>query len=476
MIPLRLIDDTFEDNISLSGVQSNSKLIKNGNLFVAIDGKKNNGEDYIDEAINKGAVAILTSNKRIKKENIPVIFNQNPRKKLSQLSKLFFPGSPDTICAVTGTNGKTSTVDFLYQIWELLGYNSATIGTLGVRSKNLNINTSNTTPCPIKLHQILDKLAKLKVSNLALEVSSHAIDQYRINSVDLESACFTNLSLDHMDYHKSIQEYSNTKFKLFNNILPFEKTSVIFTDNDEGIKFFEKLKKLNRNIFDIGINAEKLKILSSENIATGHKVEILYNDEIFSFNFNLQAYFQISNALCAAGLAITSGANYKDVFSVIEKIKPVYGRMNIIESKNNSKIIIDYAHTPDALLSVLQYANSLSKNIILAFGCGGDRDVSKRKIMGEIAEKFSNKVIITNDNPRYEDPRNIAKMIQKGCPSAQIIFNRKEAIEYGLSEANSGDIFIIAGKGHESYQIEKGKETYFSDMDVVKNFLENANG
>ena len=476
MIPLRLIDDTFEDNISLSGIQSNSKLIKNGNLFVAIDGIKNNGEDYIDEAVNKGAVAILTSNKRIKKENIPVIFNQNPRKKLSQLSKLFFPGSPDTICAVTGTNGKTSTVDFLYQIWELLGYNSATIGTLGVRSENLNINTSNTTPCPIKLHQILDKLAKLKVSNLALEVSSHAIDQSRINSVDLESACFTNLSLDHIDYHKSIQEYSNTKFKLFNNILPFEKTSVIYTDNDEGIKFFEKLKKLNRNIFDIGINAEKLKILSSENIATGHKVEILYNDEIFSFNFNLQAYFQISNALCAAGLAITSGANYKDVFSVIENIKPVYGRMNIIESKNNSKIIIDYAHTPHALLSVLQYANSLSKNIILAFGCGGDRDVSKRKIMGEIAERFSNKVIITNDNPRYEDPSNIAKMIQKGCPSAQIIFNRKEAIEYGLSEANSGDIFIIAGKGHERYQIEKGKKTYFSDMDVVKNFLGNTNG
>jgi UDP-N-acetylmuramyl-tripeptide synthetase len=279
-----------------------------------------------------------------------------------------------------------------------------------------------------------------------------------------------------MDYHKSIQDYSNTKFKLFNNVLPYEKTSVIFTDNDEGIKFFEKLKKLNRNIFDIGINAEKLKILSSENIATGHKVKILYNDKIFSFNFNLQAYFQISNALCAAGLAITSGANYKDVFSVIENIKPVYGRMNIIESKNNSKIIIDYAHTPDALLSVLQYANSLSKNVTLAFGCGGDRDVSKREIMGEIAEKFSDKVIITNDNPRYEDPSNIAKMIQKGCPSAQIIFNRKEAIEYGLSEANSGDIFIIAGKGHESYQIEKGKKTYFSDMDVVKNFLENANG
>ena len=476
MIPLRLIDDTFEDNISLSGIQSNSKLIKNGNLFVAIDGNKKNGEDYIDEAVNKGAVAILTSNKRIKRENIPVIFNQNPRKKLSQLSKLFFPGSPDTICAVTGTNGKTSTVDFLYQIWELLGYNSATIGTLGVRSKNLNIKTSNTTPCPIKLHQILDKLAKLKVSNLALEVSSHAIDQYRINSVNLESACFTNLSLDHMDYHNSMQDYSNTKFKLFNNILPFEKTSVIFTDNDEGIKFFEKLKKLNRNIFDIGINAEKLKILSSENIAKGHKVEILYNDEFFSFNFNLLGYFQISNALCAAGLAITSGANYKDVFSVIENIKPVYGRMNIIESKNNSKIIIDYAHTPDALLSVLQYASSLSRKIILVFGCGGDRDFSKRKIMGEIAEKFSDKVIITNDNPRYEDPSNIANMIQKGCPGAQIIFSRKKAIEYGLSEAKSGDIFIIAGKGHESYQIEKGKKIYFSDRDVVQNFLENTNG
>ncbi len=476
MIPLRLIDDTIENDISLSGIQSNSKLIENGNLFVAIEGNKNNGEDYIDEAVNKGAVAILTSNRGIKKENIPIIFNQNPRKELSHLSKLFFPGSPEIICAVTGTNGKTSTVDFLYQIWQLLGYNSATIGTLGVKSKNFNINTNNTTPCPIKLHQILDKLAKSKVSNLALEVSSHAIDQHRINAVNLESACFTNLSLDHMDYHKSIQEYSNTKFKLFNNILPFEKTSVIFTDNYEGIKFSKKLKKLNRNVFDIGVNAKKLKILSSENIATGHKIKILYNDEIFLLNFKLQAYFQISNALCAAGLAITSGANYKDVFSVIENIKPVYGRMNIIETKNNLKIIIDYAHTPDALLSVLQYASSLSRKIILVFGCGGDRDFSKRKIMGEIAEKFSDKVIITNDNPRYEDPSNIANMIQKGCPGAQIIFSRKKAIEYGLSEAKSGDIFIIAGKGHESYQIEKGKKIYFSDRDVVQNFLENTNG
>tara|TARA_B100001057_G_scaffold456850_1_gene504638 strand:- start:417 stop:1847 length:1431 start_codon:yes stop_codon:yes gene_type:complete len=476
MIPLNLIDDTIEDDINLSGIQSNSKLIKNGNLFVAIDGNKSNGEDYIDEAVNKGAVAILTSNKGIKKENIPVIFNKNPRKKLSQLSKLFFPDSPEIICAVTGTNGKTSTADFLYQIWEMLGYNAATIGTLGVRSKSLNINTSNTTPCPIEIHQILDKLAKLNVSNLALEVSSHAIDQYRINSVDLESACFTNLSLDHMDYHKSINDYSNTKFKLFNNILPYEKTSVIYTDNNEGKKFFKKLKKLNRSIFDIGINAEKLKILSSENVSRGHKIKILYDDEIFSFNFNLQAHFQISNILCAAGLAITSGANYKDVFSVIENIKPVCGRMNIFETKNNSKIIIDYAHTPDALLSVLQFANSLSRKIILAFGCGGDRDISKRKIMGEIANKFSDKVIITNDNPRNEDPANIAKMIQKGCPSAQIILDRKKAIEYCLSEANSGDILIIAGKGHEGYQLEKGKKTYFSDIDVIKNFLENTNG
>ena len=474
MIPLKLIDDKAIDNINLSGIQTNSKMIKNGNLFVAINGNNHNGEDYINEAVGKGAVAILTSNKEIKKKNIPIIFHQNPRQKLSELSKLFFPGSPNIICAVTGTNGKTSTVDFLYQIWKLLGYNSATIGTLGVKSREFNTETDTTTPCPIRLHQILDKLSQLKVSNLALEVSSHGIDQHRVTSVDLESACFTNLSLDHLDYHKSLNEYSNTKFKLFNNILPSDKTSVICVDNDEGLKFFKKLKKNNRDVFDVGINAEKLKILSTKNIPSGHKVEIKYNNEFFSLNFNLYAYFQVLNVLCAAGLAITSGAHYKEVFSVIENIKPVCGRMNILETENNSKVIIDYAHTPDALLKVLKYANSFSRKVILVFGCGGDRDFSKRIMMGEIAEKYSDKVIITNDNPRDEDPKNIAEMISNGCPNAQIIFDRKKAIEYGLSEINSGDIFIIAGKGHENYQLEKGEKSYFNDLDVVKNFLENV--
>ena len=218
-----------------------------------------------------------------------------------------------------------------------------------------------------------------------------------------------------------------------------------------------------------------MKILSSESIPSGHKVEIKYNNEFFSLNFNLYAYFQVLNVLCAAGLAITSGAHYKEVFSVIENIKPVCGRMNILETENNSKVIIDYAHTPDSLLKVLKYANSFSGKVILAFGCGGDRDFSKRKMMGEIAEKYSDKVIITNDNPRDEDPKNIAKMISCGCPSAQIIFDRKKAIEYGLSKSNSGDIFIIAGKGHENYQLEKGEKSYFNDLDIVKNFLENVN-
>ena len=283
------------------------------------------------------------------------------------------------------------------------------------------------------------------------------------------------MSLDHLDYHKSLNEYSNTKFKLFNDILPSDKTSVICVDNDEGLKFFNKLKKNNKEVFDVGISAEKLKILSSESIPSGHKVEIKYNNEFFSLNFNLYAYFQVLNVLCAAGLAITSGADYKEVFSVIENIKPVCGRMNILETENNSKVIIDYAHTPDALLKVLKYANSFSGKVILAFGCGGDRDFSKRKMMGEIAEKYSDKVIITNDNPRDEDPKSIAKMISYGCPSAQIIFDRKKAIEYGLSKSNSGDIFIIAGKGHENYQLEKGEKSYFNDLDIVKNFLENVN-
>ena len=475
MIPLRLIDKSIKNGINLSGIQTHSKLIKDGNLFVAIDGNHENGENYIDEAIDNGASAILTSNKDIKKKNIPIIFDQNPRKRLSKLSKLFYPGSPKNICAVTGTNGKTSTVDFLYQIWKLLGFKAASIGTLGVKSKDFNIQTNNTTLCPIQLHKILNKLSKLKISNLAIEASSHGIDQNRLDQIILESACFTNLGSDHMDYHKSISDYSKTKFKLFNDILSSDKTSVICIDNDEGIKFYNKLKKLNRNIFDIGFAANKLNIISSEKTLDGQKVKILYDKNIFTFNFKLHAHFQILNIFCAAGLAIVSGIDYLKVFSVLEKIKPVDGRMNIIETKNNLKVIIDYAHTPDALLSVLKYTKSFSGKTFLAFGCGGERDISKREVMGKIADKFSDEVIITNDNPRNEEPRNIAKMIKKGCPSANIILDRKEAIEYGLSKIKPGDIFIIAGKGHESYQLVSDRRLPFNDMEIVRNSLENIN-
>ena len=244
MINLNLIDKKLPKDIIISGIQNHSKKVKKGDLFVAIKGSKENGINFIKEAISQGAVAVLTSDKtlNISGYSIPIIKVSNPRKKLSEISKLLFPNSPKVICGVTGTNGKSSTIDFLYQIWCLLGFDAASIGTLGVKSKDFNFKTKNTTPDSIELHKIMNDLSLSGVSHLALEVSSHAIDQNRIDSVNFESACFTNLSLDHLDYHKNLENYSNIKFKLFDELLKPNKTSVICIQDKQGVNFLKKFK------------------------------------------------------------------------------------------------------------------------------------------------------------------------------------------------------------------------------------------
>ena len=354
MLNLNTIDSSLHTDIIISGIQNNSKNIKKGDLFVAIKGSNKNGVNFINEAIDLGASAVLTSDKTLNVSDyrVPIIIDENPRKKLSEISKLFFPNTPEIICGVTGTNGKTSTVEFLYQIWTLLNINAARIGTLGVKSKEIDIKTKNTTPDPIDLHKIMNELSLSGVSHLALEVSSHAIDQSRVNSINFNSACFTNLSLDHLDYHNSLENYSNTKFSLFKNILPLHGTSVICIEGKEGKNLSKELKLLNKKTMEIGKNAEFINIESIKKCNKGKEIKITFKGEPFSFILGFDPYFQILNVLCAAGLAITSGCNYKKVFSVLDKIKPVKGRYELVKSHNHSDIIIDYAHTPEALSNV----------------------------------------------------------------------------------------------------------------------------
>ena len=479
MISLNEIDKSLSKEIFISGVQDNSKKIKSGDLFIAIDGDKKNGEEFIGESIESGAIAVVTSNKKIKNSNlkVPIIFDTNPRKRLSKISKLFYPNSPEIICAVTGTNGKTSTVDYLYQIWIHLGLEAARIGTLGVKSKTLNCITENTTPGPIELHKMLNKLSLLGVSHLALEVSSHAINQNRIDSIDLHSACFTNLSQDHLDYHKSLKNYSDVKFKLFDELLPSKNASIVCINSDQGAKFSKKIKSLNRKVFDVGEGAEFINIVSVEEYSNGKKVEILFKKKIYIIFLKVNANFEVLNILCAAGLAIESGCNYNKVFSSLEFIKPVKGRLEKISTNDTSNIIIDYAHTPDALSHVLEsIKKETSGKIVLVFGCGGDRDKSKRILMGRVAQKFCKEIIITNDNPRNEDPSNIANQIIKGCPKAIISLDRFSAIKLGISKTRNQDTLLIAGKGHEELQVIGGQELPFSDHKVVEEILRTTHG
>ena len=475
MINLNHIDSSLPKDINISGIQDNSKKVRKGDLFVAINGSKENGVHFINEAIKLGASAILTSEKILETSDIkiPVIINDSPRKKLSEISKLFFPNSPPIICGVTGTNGKTSTVDFLYQIWSFLDINAARIGTLGVKSSDINFKTENTTPGPIELHKLINDLSLSGVSHLALEVSSHGIQQSRVDSIDFNSACFTNLSLDHLDYHETFGEYLKVKFKLFEEILSSDKPSVICVDNEYGSYFSKKLKLLNKKVLDIGEGAEFINITSVERLKEGIKVSIIYQKESFSFSLNVRAYFQILNILSAAGLAIASGCNYNEVFSVLEKLKPAQGRLEPISKNNHSNIIIDYAHTPEALSCTLRSIEREDKGkLIIIFGCGGDRDQSKRSIMGQVAQEYCDEIIITNDNPRSEDPLSIANAILKGCPEATLILDRTKAIEFTLSRMKSQDILLIAGKVHEETQIIGNTHTPFSDRKTVENFLE----
>ena len=310
----------------------------------------------------------------------------------------------------------------------------------------------------------------------ALEVSSHAIDQSRVNSINFNSACFTNLSLDHLDYHNSLENYSNTKFSLFKNILPLHGTSVICIEGKEGKNLSKELKLLNKKTMEIGKNAEFINIESIKKCKKGKEIKITFKGEPFCFILGFDPYFQILNVLCAAGLAITSGCNYKKVFSVLDKIKPVKGRYELVKSHNHSDIIIDYAHTPEALSNVLQdIKKETIGKIILVFGCGGDRDKSKRPLMGKVAKKYCDEIIITNDNPRDEDPAIIANQILKGCPGARIIHDRGEAIKFGISKIKNNDVLLIAGKGHEEFQITGNHKIPFSDRDVIESFFEASN-
>ena len=437
--------------INVKGLAINSKKIKKGYIFFAIKGLKSNGEKYIAEAVKKGASVIICSRKcKYKNEKIPIIKTSNIRNYLSKIASKFFQLKPKNIIAVTGTNGKTSVADLFYQILSLNNIPVASIGTLGLKYKGKTIKSNLTSPDTILLHQNLEKIKKNKIDNVIIEASSHGLHQSRINYLKLKAGIFTNFSQDHLDYHKTMNSYLNSKFILFKNILSKGKTII----SDKTIKEFEFLKKI--------ANRRKLKIIDASVI--NKKISKIKNLKLNEF--------QSKNLSMAIAAAKFCNLNEEKIFNSLKKIKDVSGRLELVRVfSNNIKVYVDFAHTPDALKKTLKALRDLyGDNISIVFGCGGDRDFKKRPMMAKIVNSYCKKIYITDDNPRNENPYRIRQTIFKYIKDKDCfnIGNRSKAIHSAIINAEPNDVILIAGKGHESEQIYKNRVIKISDKQIIK--------
>jgi UDP-N-acetylmuramoyl-L-alanyl-D-glutamate--2,6-diaminopimelate ligase len=479
---LKLKLNNFENKLLLkiSGVTSDSKEVKLGFIFVAIKGLQYDGSNFIAEARKNGS-ALIISDKLIH-EDIITINKGCSRHIYALLSAAYYKNQPQQIIGVTGTNGKTSVVEFCRQIWDQAGWKAVSIGTLGTRMpENQTLNESErsknnlTTFDPSILHKQLNDISK-NISHVAIEASSHGIDQCRLDGVNFSGAVFTNLSHDHMDYHKTKENYFSTKKRLFTEILKKNSAVAINIDDPYGILLYDEIIKLPLFILTFGKNKKADIMIKSitQNNNSIH-LEINYNNIIYSSPIGMIGDFQAYNVIASATICIALGMDPNFVFKSLSDLLPAPGRMQIVSGHpKDASIIIDYAHTPEALSSTLSSLRQNTKGrIITLFGCGGDRDKLKRKIMGNIAQQQSNQVIVTDDNPRNEHPSDIRKEILLGCPNAIEIPDRNNAIKYAVSELKKNDLLLIAGKGHESLQVVGNQSLPFNDYNVAKETINN---
>ncbi len=470
-------------NIQFKDIRFNSKECKPNDIFFAIQGNNSDGNRYIYDAIKNGAKIIVSSLKlkRINVKKVLFIHSKNPRKMLSDISSRLYKLKPKNIIAVTGTNGKTSIANFYQQILSLNNKKVASIGTLGVLSKKFNLITNNTTLDPISIHKILQKLKKLSIDNVIIEASSHGLKQHRLNNIKFNTALFTNLSRDHLDYHKNTKDYLNSKLILFNELLN-AKGNIIFDETNKiskQLKIISKKRKLRKYTF--GSNKSFIRITNIQKFRDRNKIYCTIKGKKYSFTTSLIGKIQIKNLMFAIVAAFLSRLKIEEILKSIHKIKPIKGRFEKIGNlKNNANVILDYAHTPNALKTAILDIKEefpLSK-ISLVFGCGGNRDKDKRSIMGSIAKKYCDTVYLTDDNPRTENPKIIRNQIKKGLKNKKFfeIPSRSKAIYLAIKNLGAGDILIVAGKGHENYQ-EYKKNKFFSDkLEILKSiFKKNKN-
>ena len=477
---IKNIDQEYK-SIKFKNIRFNSNDCKSNDIFFAIKGNKLNGNNYINDAIANGAKIIVSNLKfeGFNKKKVLFIKSDNPKKLLAETANNFYNKKPKNIIAVTGTNGKTSVANFFYQILTLNKRKVAAIGTLGVLFKKNKLETENTSIDALNIHKILNRLSELKIDNVILEASSHGLKQHRLNNISFNTALFTNLSRDHLDYHKTFKDYLNSKLILFDKLLN-KKGNIIFDQTINQAKILEHIsKKRQLKKYSFGTKKSFINILDVKKINDQKKIDFIINKKLYTFKTSLIGKVQIKNLLFAIAAAYLSKVKITNILNSIHKIKPIKGRLEKIGTiKNKSKVILDYAHTPDALKTVILNIKDdypLSK-ISLVFGCGGNRDKEKRSFMGAIARKYCDNIYLTDDNPRNEDPKLIRNQIKKGIKIDKYreIASRSKAIFTAVRELKSGDILIVAGKGHENYQQYK-KRIFFSDKLEILKAISNKN-
>jgi UDP-N-acetylmuramoyl-L-alanyl-D-glutamate--2,6-diaminopimelate ligase len=457
----------------VTGFAIDHRKVAPGTIFGAFQGAALNGEDFIEAAIANGAIAVVALPDAIVNGAIH-ISDGNPRQIFANLASQFFAPFPHHIAAVTGTNGKTSTAELTRQLWRMAGCNSASIGTLGITTATDQVRTGLTTPDIVTFLANMAGLAREGVTHAIFEASSHGLQQHRTEGVKVSIAAFTNLSRDHLDYHGDMETYFAAKMRLMDEVVDPNGTAVIWADDEWSDKAIQHAKKRDLRIITVGANGTGIKILERSPTQLGQTLELRIQGEDSKLNFPLIGAYQAANALTAAAIVLASGGQIDEIMLNLGKLQPVRGRLERAAiTRSGAPVYVDYAHTPDGLdAAIAALRPHTNGRLITVFGAGGDRDKGKRPEMGRIADANSDIVIVTDDNPRGEDPAQIRREILMGCPSAVEIGDRRAAIAHAITLAGPTDIILIAGKGHEQGQIvgsgEKMRVIAFDDVEVVR--------
>jgi UDP-N-acetylmuramoyl-L-alanyl-D-glutamate--2,6-diaminopimelate ligase len=458
-----------EKDTQVTGFAIDDRKVTKGNVFGAFRGAAFDGEDFIPAAVERGAVAVV-ARPQAKVEGAVHLAHEEPRRLFAQMASEFYGPYPGTVVAVTGTNGKTSTVEMTRQIWRMMGHRSASIGTLGVTTSDEQVKTGLTTPDIVTFLNTVSGLKKMGITHLAYEASSHGLDQYRAEGVPLAAAAFTNFSRDHLDYHADMESYFEAKMRLFGEVIEPGKIAVVWADDPLSEQVMERSRHRGCKLMTVGRKGETIRLIEQDPTPLGQTLVLEHEGAQHRLALPLIGAYQASNVITAAALVLATGGQWREVFAAMGRVAPVRGRLErAVISRAGAPVYVDYAHTPDALeAAILALKPHVEGKLITVFGAGGDRDQGKRAPMGEVAARLSDVVIVTDDNPRGEDPAKIRSDIMAGAPQAVEVAGRRDAIARALEMAGEGDIVLLAGKGHETGQIVGTKVLPFDDALVAR--------